>query len=188
MLHSFGFVKNGIIGFGKRVKTKGLHYAVCRLFGYGIPKLTGIPFKKYSQITPQIYIGPQIRKIGKQKLKSWGINSSVNMRIEYDDVAHNMALTHHCYLPTHDGYAPTFAQMQTGVDFIHQRVTAGNKVYIHCKNGIGRAPTMAIAYFVSQGYTLSEAVKVIKKSRPFIHITQYQLEQLKLFVENQKNA
>jgi protein-tyrosine phosphatase len=188
MLRLFRFIKNGIISFSNRVKTQGLDSAVIWLFGHGIPKFTGIPFEKYSQITPQIYVGSQIRKFGKQKLELWGINSSVNMRIEFDDVAHNVALVNHCHLPTDDGYAPTLAQMQTGVNFIHQKVTAGSKVYIHCRSGIGRAPTMAIAYFVSQGYTLSDAVKLIEKSRPFIQVTQHQIEQLMLFEEKQKTA
>ena len=188
MLRLFRFVRNSIIGFCNRVKTQGFYTAVIWLFGHGIPKLTGIPFEKYSQITPEVYVGPQIHKIGKQKLESWGVNSSVNMRIEYDDVVHKVALTHHCHLPTDDGYAPTLGQLQMGVDFIYQRITAGNKVYIHCRSGIGRAPTMAIAYFVSQGYTLSEAVKMVEKSRPFIQITQPQIKQLKLFEENQKTV
>lgn len=186
MSQLFRFVKNGIIGFINRVKTQGWFSAVVWLFGHGVPKFTGIPLAKYSQITPQIYVGPQIRKIGKQKLELWGINSSVNMRIEYDDVAHNVALAHHCHLPTDDGCAPTLTQIQTGVDFIRQRVAAGNKVYIHCRSGIGRAPTMAIAYSISQGYSLSEAMKLIEKTRPFIQITPQQMEQLKLFEENQK--
>jgi len=188
MLRPFRVIKNGIIGFSNRVKTQGLSAAAIWLFGHGIPKFTGVPFGKYSQITPQIYVGPQIRKLGKQKLESWGINSSVNMRIEFDDVAHDVALVHHCHLPTDDGYAPSLSQMQTGATFIHQRITAGNKVYIHCRSGIGRAPTMAIAYFVSQGYTLLDAINLIEKSRPFIQVTQHQIEQLKLFEEKQKTV
>lgn len=184
MLSLFSFVKNGIIGFSNRVKTQGWLSALSWLFGHGVPKFTGIPLTRYSEITSQIYVGSQIRKFGKRKLELWGINSSVNMRIEYDDVAHNVALTHHCHLPTDDGDAPTLTQLQTGVDFIRQRVVAGDKVYIHCRSGVGRAPTMAIAYFVSQGDPLSEAVKLIIKTRPFIEITPRQIEQLKLFEEN----
>jgi protein-tyrosine phosphatase len=188
MLRILHFVKNGILGFGTRVKTQGWSTALIWLFGHGIPKFTGIPIKKYSQITSQIYVGAQIRKDGKQKLELWGINSSVNMRIEYDDIAHGLSLAHHCYLPTDDGYSPTLTQLQTGIDFIHQRVAAGSKVYIHCRSGVGRAPTMAVAYFVSQGYSLSEAVKLIEKKRPFIRITSRQFEQLEQFAENQKIA
>src|SRR5690242_8942351 len=112
MLRLFRFVKNSIIGFRNHVKAQGWLPALRWLFGHGVPKFTGVPLAKYSKITPQIYVGSQIRKIGKQKLELLGIHSSVNMRIEYDDVAHNVALAHHCYLPTDDGYPPTLTQMQ----------------------------------------------------------------------------
>jgi dual specificity protein phosphatase-like protein len=188
MLHVFRFAKNGILGFRSRLKTQGWRSALIWLFGHGIPKLTGVPVAKYSQITPQIYVGAQVNKLGKQKLAFWGINGSVNMRIEYDDAAHDVAFTHHCYLPTDDGHAPTLTQLQTGIAFIRQRVTAGNKVYIHCRSGIGRAPTMAAAYFMSQGYTLSEAVNLIEKARPFIRLTSRQIDQLHQFAAGQKTA
>lgn len=132
--------------------------------------------------------GAQVNKIGKQTLELWGINGSVNMRIEYDDVAHDVALTHHCYLPTDHDHAPTSTQIQTGLAFIRQMVTTGNKVYIHCRSGTGRAPTMAAAYFVSQGYTLSKAMNLIQESRPFIQLSSRQMDQLKQFAEGQKKA
>jgi protein-tyrosine phosphatase len=188
MLRVLRFAKNGVLSFRHRQKTQGWRISLIWLFGHGIPKFTGVPVAKYSQITPQIYVGAQVNKIGKQKLELWGINGSVNMRIEYDDVAHDLALPHHCYLPTDDGLAPTLTQIQTGVAFIRQMITAGNKVYIHCRSGIGRAPTMAVAYFVSQGYTLSEAVNLIEKARPFIQLTSRQIDQLNQFAEGQKTA
>src|SRR5687768_6146172 len=161
MLRLLRFVKNVVLGFRTRVKIQGWRTALIWIFGHGIPKYTGIPFARYSQITHQIYVGAQVRKAGKQRLELWGINSSINMRIEYDDAAHDLAFAHHCHLPTDDGHAPTLTQIQIGIDFIHQIVTAGGKVYIHCRSGLGRAPTMATAYFVSQGYSFSEAVKLI---------------------------
>jgi protein-tyrosine phosphatase len=188
MLNALRFLKNGVLRFRSRVKTQGWRIAWIWLFGHGIPKLTGIPFVKYSQITPQIYVGAQIRKAGKQKLEVWGIHSSVNMRIEYDDVAYDVALAQHCHLPTEDGHAPTLTQLQTGINFIHEMVTAGGKVYIHCRSGLGRAPTMAVAYFVSQGYSLSEAVKLVERKRPFIQLTSWQIELLQHFVENLNTA
>jgi protein-tyrosine phosphatase len=188
MLRILRFVKNGVLGFRTRVKNQGWRTALIWLLGHGLPKYTGIPLSKYSQITPQIYVGAQVRKFGKLKLESWGINGSVNMRIEYDDVANEVALVHHCYLPTDDGHAPTLIQIQTGIDFIHQIVTAGGKIYIHCRSGVGRAPTMAAAYFVSQGYSLAEAVQLIEKKRPFIRLTPPQIELLKQFAEGQRIA
>ena len=43
------------------------------------------------------------------------------------------------------------------------------------------APTMAAAYFISRGYSLDDAVALIRETRPFIHIMPPQLEQLRRF-------
>ena len=40
---------------------------------------------------------------------------------------------------------------------------------------------MAAAYFMSQGYTLEDALGLIRKARPFINPMPSQFEQLKLF-------
>ncbi len=167
-----------------RLKNQGLKTTLIWVYGRGIPKITGIPIMKYCQITPQIFIGSQYNQFGKRKLESLGINGDVNLRIEFDDAAHNLALEHYCHLPTIDDHPPTFEHFRQGSDFIRQIVADGGKVYIHCAGGIGRAPTMATAYFISQGYTLPEAIALIKKSRPFIKIMPPQMEQLKQFEAN----
>jgi len=136
---------------------------------------------KYSRITPEIYVGPQYRRAGKRRLLRMGINGSVNMRIEFDDAAHGLALEHYCHLPTVDDHAPTLDDLHQGVAFIHKVTAGGGKVYIHCGGGIGRAPTMAAAYFISQGLTSDEAISLIKKSRPFIRMMPAQTEQLERF-------
>ncbi|MBA3551153.1 dual specificity protein phosphatase family protein, partial [Patescibacteria group bacterium] len=57
----------------------------------------------------------------------------------------------------------------------------GGKVYIHCRFGEGRGPTMAIAYLISTGLTLEHAIELVKKVRIFIRPTVVQIEQLKKF-------
>jgi hypothetical protein len=158
------------------------------VYARGIPAITGIPIIKHSRITPEIYVGPQYRRAGKRKLLRMGINGSVNMRIEFDDAAHGLALEHYCHLSTVDDHAPTLDDLHRGVAFIHKVTTGGGKVYIHCGGGIGRAPTMAAAYFTSQGLKLDEAVGLIKKSRPFINLTPAQMKQLKRFEALQRGS
>ena len=182
------FIKNGTHNFVHRLKVQGWRTTWIWLLGHGPSKLTGIPIIRYSQVTPQIYIGAQFYQRGKQKLELLGVNSSVNMRSEFNDAAHDLALEYYCYLPTEDSQAPTIRQLETGVKFIHQVVQQGGKVYIHCRSGVGRAPTMGAAYFISQGHNLTEALTLIQKPRPFIQITSAQLEQLKRFEENQRTS
>src|SRR4026207_575482 len=85
MLMSLRFLRNSLRNFVYRLRTQGWRAALIRLGGHGLPRLTGIPFVRYSRITPEIYVGAQISPVGKKQLKAWGITSSVNMRDEFDD-------------------------------------------------------------------------------------------------------
>jgi len=126
-------------------------------------------------------VGAQHNQAGKRKLSRLNINGDVNMRLEFDDASNGLALEHYCYLPTVDGQAPTIEQLIEGVIFIRSLLADGGKVYIHCHAGVGRAPTMAAAYFISQGLGALAAIELIRKVRPFIDITNVQLERLKQF-------
>ncbi len=181
------FLKKGFGLFLYRLRTQGLRLALIWLYGRGTPIITGIPIMKYSQITPEIYVGPQYREAGKRRLEQLGITGSVNLRIEFDDRVHGLSLREYCYIPIINDHAPTLAQLSQGVAFVRWIVAEKGKVYIHCQGGLGRAPTMAAAYFISQGFTLNEAVRLIKQVRPFIEIKPSQMEQLERFEAMQRS-
>ncbi len=158
-----------------RLRTQGVRTTVVWMYGRGVPKITGIPMAKYSRITKQLYVGAQFRRIGKRRLRKLGVTGVVNLRVEYDDAAHDLTLEHYCHLPTIDDDAPTLDHLREGVAFIRQVIADGGKVYIHCAGGIGRAPTMAIAYFVHHDFSVDEAIHLIKQVRPFINIMPVQM-------------
>lgn len=144
--------------------------------------VSGAPVLYLSQITPQLYIGGQHKKHGWEKMQALGITAIVNMReIQYDDRAQGIAPEDYLHLPTVDGTAPTLAQLHTGVAFISEKVTKGDKVYIHCASGFHRAPTMASAYLMATGLSLNEALAKIKKVRPFARPIPVQKKQLEIF-------
>ncbi len=181
MLNTYYFVKQGLAIFMRRLRTQGLRLTLTWLYGQGTSIITGIPMMRYSQITPEIFVGPQYRQMGKRVLENLGFSNSLSLRIEFDDAIHNLAMKDYCYVPVVDGCAPTIEQLHKGATFIHQAITKGEKIYIHCHGGIGRAPTMAAAYFVSQGLTVNNAIELIKQVRPYIEINPIQLEQLRRF-------
>jgi predicted protein tyrosine phosphatase len=164
-----------------RLQTQGIRTTFLWAFGRGLPGITGVPLLQYCQVTPQLYVGSQFNARGKRLLERQGINSCVNMRIEKDDAAFGLALEQYLHLPTIDDDAPTIEHLDQGVQFIKQVIQDGGKVYIHCGAGVGRAPTMAAAYLISEGKTLEEALAMIRKVRPFITIMPVQLEQLKKY-------
>jgi protein-tyrosine phosphatase len=185
VLKLLNLIKKGIGIIRWRLRTQGVWITLNWLYGRGIPLITGVPMMKYSRITPEIYVGPQYRQAGKRKLERLGINGDLNLRVEFDDAAHGLALEHYCHLPTNDDDAPTLGHLNQGIAFIRRVTAEGGKVYIHCAAGVGRAPTMAAAYLISQGLGLEETIALIKKSRPFIKIMPPQMEQLRRFELNQ---
>jgi predicted protein tyrosine phosphatase len=173
--------QKGIHILGYRLRTQGLRVTLLWAFSRGYSKLTGIPIIRHSQITPHVFIGGQFGRRGKRKLERLGIDADVNLRTEFDDAAHGLALAQYCHLPTTDDEAPTFEHLSQGAAFIERVIDGGGKVYIHCAGGVGRAPTLAAAHLITQGMTLDEALALIRRVRPFISIVPPQMAQLKEF-------
>ena len=172
----------------RRMRTQGVYTTLLWMHGRGIPYLTGVPLLQYSQVTPQLYVGPQFRKPGKDMLEANGIRACVNMRIEKDDAQYGLALERYLHLPTIDDQAPSFEHLDQGVSFIRETIQSGGKVYIHCAGGVGRAPSMAAAYLIAEGRSLEEALASIRKVRPFISITPPQMQQLQLYEQRRREA
>jgi protein-tyrosine phosphatase len=142
--------------------------------------LFGLPQLKKSMITPELYLGGQYNLTGYKKLKKLGITGIVNMRLHsiHTDIK-GITDMHVLHLPTPDRTAPTLADLKKGVAFMQKEIENGGKVYVHCKWGEGRGPSMAIAYLLSTGLTLDDALALIKKVRTFISPNHMQLKRLK---------
>jgi protein tyrosine phosphatase (PTP) superfamily phosphohydrolase (DUF442 family) len=165
----------------RRLHEQGLWVTLQWVWGRGLSYITGVPLLRYSRVTPQLYVGPQFNARGKRHLEQEGVTAVVNLRTEFDDAAHGLAFPQYCYLPTIDDDSPSSEHFQQGVDFIHSVIEEGGKVYIHCKAGVGRAPTLAAAYLISRGYSLDAALALIERARPFIAITPPQMEALRRY-------
>jgi protein-tyrosine phosphatase len=171
----------GLSILSRRLSVQGLRVTLLWAISRGYSKLTGIPILRHSQITPQLYVGAQYGRRGKRTLERAGIEGDVNLRTEFDDAAHGLALAQYCHLPTTDDEAPSFEHLSQGVAFIERVISGGGKVYIHCAGGVGRAPTLAAAYLITQGMTLDHALALIQRTRPFIYIMPSQMAQLREF-------
>lgn len=163
---------------------QGLGTTLLWFYGRGVPALTGVPILRYCRVTPQLFVGSQYRQMGLQHLRDHGIRAVVNMRKEFDSSQYGLAPEHYCYLPTTDDTAPSLTDVRKGSAFIQSMIDSGEKVYIHCGAGVGRAPTMAAAYLMSTGLSLEDALAAIRKVRPFIYIMPPQMDFLKRLDHN----
>lgn len=137
---------------------------------------------EFNQITDFIYLGtnlcctaiPHI-----QVLLNLGIDAEINLEKEKLEEIPDIDI--YLWLPVDDHVAPTQDQLDLGVAVIDSLVKNRKKVYIHCKNGHGRSPTLLAAYFISQGMSVDEAIQKIKAKRPEIHLQEAQVEALNIY-------
>lgn len=104
-----------------------------------------------------------------------------DMSLEDEKVDAPHGVDYFLWLPTVDGDAPSPDKLELGVRTIEFFVKKGIKMYIHCKNGHGRAPTLYIAYLVKSGMDFDAAFSSLKQKRPGIHLTEKQVHALKTY-------
>lgn len=141
--------------------------------------VAGIPTLRRSQITANLFLGGQYNLRGLRWLKEIGITAIINMRMHsvYEEARYQGL--QYLHLPTPDNTAPKLEDLIKGAEFARSAIRDGGKVYIHCRLGIGRGPTMAIAYLLSMGATYDDAFATVRKVRTFIHPRPVQVERLK---------
>ena len=104
----------------------------------------------------------------------------VGGHLEGETIDHPFGVETYVWLPTADHMPPSLDNIRTGIAALKQMLANGQKVYLHCKNGHGRAPTFFAAYLIkTEGLTPEEAVARIKAKRPGTHLKDRQWEFLR---------
>lgn len=134
----------------------------------------------YDQITKNIWIGNNMCCLTHgQALLNLGFDADLDLEdLRPEEPPHTKI---YLWLPTVNHTPPSPDQLQLGVAALKTIVARDLKVYVHCEQGHGRAPTLVAAYLVSQGKTVEEAMKIVKEKRPSIHLQDSQIEALKVF-------
>lgn len=142
----------------------------------------------HSKVTDHIIIGSDLCKgnscpVHSPVFRQMHIAAEIDLELEHDEpVTPHLDL--YLRLPTPDHQAPSQAQLRVAVQAIHETVQQSKNIYIHCRNGHGRAPTVVAAYFIQYEHcSVAEAVERIKSKRPEIHL---ELEQMAALEEFQK--
>lgn len=146
----------------------------------------------YDQISDTVFIGSNMCcQFGFDKeLLAKGVRADISLEKERIDTP--VGVDYFLWLPTEDMHAPTQDALLMGVQALEFFAHGNIKVFIHCKNGHGRAPTLYCAFLMSTGMDLESAVAALKARRPSVHINDLQLKALETFqhscqVESRKN-
>lgn len=128
----------------------------------------------YNYITDGIYIGTNqcCQTHFAESLKKEGLEADISLEEERVDAPFGVQL--YLWIPVKNQTPPTPDQLEFGVLALEKLVAMGKKVYVHCQNGHGRAPTLVAAYLISKGKSPEEAEAFIKARRPSIHLEEVQ--------------
>lgn len=129
-----------------------------------------------SWINKQIAVSGAFADQDIPRLKEQGINAIVDIRSErYDNKKlikkHGMD---YLRVKVHDTFSPSFGQLKDVMDFVEPLLDKGHKLLIHCQNGCGRAPLVAVAVLVRQGIKTSDALQLIERRHPKFGFTDNQ--------------
>lgn len=137
---------------------------------------------KYSRITPYIYVGTNLccrdHSLFLQKL---GVSVDIDLGYEHGERVITKPMEITLYLPTRDHHAPSLEKLIVGASLLDIAVRAKKRVYVHCKNGHGRAPALVAAYLMTRGMSLQEALAFLKERRPVAHLNREQRAALHRF-------
>lgn len=135
----------------------------------------------YNFIADGIYIGTNqcCQTHFDEELKKLGITADISLEEERLDAP--FGVDFYTWIPVKNHLPPNQDQMEFGVSTLEKLVAMKKKVYVHCKNGHGRAPTLVSAYLIRKGKSPEEAEAFIKLKRPTMHLEEIQREALKSF-------
>lgn len=141
---------------------------------------------EYSKITDQIYIGSDLCRgpvcpVHTVEFKKLGICGEINLEVENPEMPPK-SIDVYLWLPVVDKEAPSQDQLMIGTAALKQMIDLGNTVYVHCRNGHGRSPTLVAAYLIRyQKMSVDEAIESVAKKRPEVHLEDRQKMALQEF-------
>lgn len=165
---------------------KNIKAAISTLLNMQLKKMETHPKNKldFNYITDGIYIGTNqcCQTHFDENLVKDGVRADISLEEERIDAPFGVEF--YVWIPVKNHEAPTKDQLEFGVSVLEKIIAMQKKVYVHCKNGHGRAPTLIAALLIKKGKTTDEAIELIKSRRPSIHLTDAQKESLKMWERN----
>lgn len=142
-----------------------------------LPSENGDPaWHGFSRVADHVYVGAQLGTTHDDDehlaadvafLKRRGIAAVLDMRQEGRNEGPALAKEGMGFLHirVQDHYAPTLAQLAQAVQFIRACVDRRLDLYVHCHVGRARSATAVMAYLISQGRSLGEALAQVEGAR-----------------------
>ena len=117
------------------------------------------------------------------EVRGHGFTAIVNLRSERQDAFVEPLPDAYLWLPTEDHTDPPPENLLLGARFIDGCVNSGKRVLIHCKMGIHRSATMAVAYLIFTGLSKEDAIRKLAENGPRLYGTEENHKTLDKFLD-----
>ncbi len=132
-----------------------------------------------SQIEPLLFVGGEFSPQQWSLLAQMGIQAVLSLQAERADEFRAPYPQRTLRLLVSDWHAPTLEQLADGVAFIRAAYAVQQPVLVHCRAGVGRAPTAAAAFLIAErGMAPAAALSYIRHARPIITPNNEQIARL----------
>jgi atypical dual specificity phosphatase len=137
-----------------------------------------------SRVTDNIYISDLATAFNKDRLKEEGITHVVNLVLGMDSIYPEDFK--YLNIPLRDiANQDILKYLDTCVDFMHEAISLGGKVLVHCSYGVSRSASVIIAYLIKyKKLTYNEAYDFLKNQRGVIEPNPGFKKQLQIYSEN----
>jgi protein-tyrosine phosphatase len=114
-------------------------------------------------ITKSLIVGRNEGRLSLQQLKDSGITAIVNVRQASNFTEAYIKGFRYLHIPTSSESPPTLSKLIRCASFVDEEIRKRDgKVYIHCRHGLRRGPSIAIAYLLKCGMTFDDAISLLK--------------------------
>jgi len=125
----------------------------------------------YNEIIPNLYLG---RELSVDEINESGFDYILSITchepLYYND-DNSMRLVTKWINFKDNGSSVIKNHFEECCEFINLGLSNGKKVYVHCKMGISRSPTIIIAYLmINEKLSFIEARNIVSSARPCIHL------------------
>ena len=152
-------------------------------------------FPWWNRVDKYLYLGaiPLINKNHLVQLKELGVSTVITVLEQFEmetdtyisqpvkqaDWEANDVVNH--IVETPDYNPIELKKIIDTVDFMHSQIKGGHTIYIHCKSGKGRSPTLLACYILKYGLSMGrkfdtpdEVIEYIKEKRTIINLNDSQ--------------
>jgi hypothetical protein len=143
-----------------------------------------------SWVTDQLAVGGAYRGSQIPRLKAMGVDAVIDCREEARDDVKGLKRYGIDYLrlPTVDATALSQRSLDEGVAWARERIARGDRIFVHCHHGVGRAPLMGGCILVDRGANPVDAMELIKAHRWQASPNEEQLNALLEYAERHTPA